>query len=128
MTAISDRLLKQRLRNRIIEVIDMLVDSDDAIKKIGTDEILECWFDNVDDEKLGFYDSPVFTQKETELVTELHQIIDESCELIPTTWKPSDVASCGPWGKIVTKANVAFEVFKKRGCFDEEKEITFDDE
>jgi len=62
------------------------------------------------------------------LVVELHRLIDDSCESIPTTWKPADVAGCEPWAEIVTKANVALEVFKERGYFDEEKEISFPDD
>ncbi len=47
MVEISDTLLKQRLRNRIIEMMDLLADSG-CVEKLGTDEALESWYDYVD--------------------------------------------------------------------------------
>lgn len=124
MDEISDTLLKQRLRNRIIEVLDMLSDSDDTIKKLGTDEAMECWFDFVDEEKIDFYDEPIFTGPEIMAIKELHQLIGVSYDSVPSTWNPSDVALCESWAKIVAAANMAFNLFQKRGFLDEESEIT----
>lgn len=102
----------------------MLSDSDDTIERIGTDEALECWYDLVNDDKLNFYDSPVFTESETTLIRELHRLIEISCNSVPSTWKPVDVAFCEPWRNIVAKANDVFILFQERGLLDEELEIT----
>lgn len=123
MSEISDTLLKQRLRNRIIEMMDLLSNSE-CVEKIGTDEALESWFDYVDEDKLNFYDEPIFSKEEKESIKDLHKHIESTYDDIPTTWDKSEIAFCQAWSKVVMLSNKGYQVFLKRGTFDEETEIT----
>lgn len=74
-----------------MEMMNLLSDSE-CVEKIGTDEALESWYDYVEDEKINFYDEPIFSKEEIESVRELHQHIETTYDDIPTTWDNSDIA------------------------------------
>ena len=46
-------LLKQRLRNRLIEALEGFAD-ETTVAVLGTDEIIQFWYDYMDDEQLDF--------------------------------------------------------------------------
>jgi hypothetical protein len=123
VSEISDTLLKQRLRNRVIEVLDMFSDQS-SVEKIGSDEIIEFWYDYVDDEKLSFYDEPVFTKNELNALKRFHNLLECSYKKVPSTWLLTELASCEPWLQLRASAKVELEIFLSRGRFSEECEIT----
>jgi len=123
MSEISDTLLRQRIRNRIIENLEMLTDSD-SVEKIGTDETLEYWYDYVDENKINFFIEPVFTKSETNLIQQLHTLIEKEYNNIPTTWETKELACNDSWAQVTRKAFETLKTFQKRGYLDEENEIT----
>ncbi|MBL4826134.1 MAG: hypothetical protein JKY66_00205 [Spongiibacteraceae bacterium] len=123
MSEISDTLLKQRLRNRIIESLDAFAD-EETVSAVGTDEIIEIWYDHMDDDSLSFYDAPVFSSEEINAVKRFHNLLESTYKKVPGTWKLEELADCNEWSALVAAACEEHAIFMGRGLFDEEREIT----
>ncbi len=123
MSKISDILLKQRLRNRIIESLDAFAD-EDMVGVLGTGEIIEIWYDYMDDDRLSFYDSPVFSHDEVNAIKRFHNLLESAYRKVPETWILEELACCNEWSALVTAAREEHIVFMARGLLDEEQEIT----
>lgn len=123
MPEISDTLLKQRLRNRIIESLDAFAD-EETVGVLGTDEIIEVWYDYMDDGRLSFYDSPVFSSEEVNAIKRFHNLLESTYKKVPSTWKLEELASCSEWSALVAAASDEYDIFMERGPLDEEQEIT----
>ncbi len=123
MSEISDTLLKQRLRNRIIESLDAFAD-EETVKVIGTDEIIEVWYDYMDDERQLFYDAPVFSPDEINAIKRFHNLLESTYKMVPSTWKLEEIKGCKEWSALVSAAREERAMFMKRGLLDEEREIT----
>ncbi len=123
MSEISNTLLKQRLRNRIIESLDAFAD-EETVGVVGTDEIIEIWYDYMDDDRLSFYDSPVFSSEEVNAIKRFHNLLEGSYKKVPSTWKLGELSNCNEWSVLVTAAREEHAIFMERGLFDEEREIT----
>jgi len=120
---ISDKLLKQRLRNRIVESLHVFAD-EEAVNVIGTCEVIEQWYDYVDDERLSFYNAPVFSSEEIHSIKRFHNCLSDAHKQVPRTWRLEELEGCEAWSKLVLSAREAHAVFMKRGRFDEESEFT----
>lgn len=123
MSEISDTLLKQRLRNRLIESLDAFAD-EETVGAVGTDEIIEIWYDYMDDDRLGFYDEPVFSSEEVSAIRRFHNLLENTYKQVPGTWKLKDLEGCKEWKRLVAAAREEHAIFLKRGLSDEEREIT----
>ena len=123
MSEISDTLLKQRLRNRIIEVLDAFSD-EECVEIIGTGEIIEQWYDYVDEERLVFYDRPIFSNEELNALKRFHNLLENSNQKVPETWSLNELLGNKEWESLVSTAKEELQIFQKRGRMDEEQEIT----
>lgn len=124
MGEVSDRVILQRLRNRVMESLEMLRDGV-SVDEIGTAEVINIWYDYVDgEERLSFFREAVFTEEELASINEMMEVMETNCEAVPCTWAQRDLAFCEPWSNIVFTANKALLVFEKRGRFDEDRECT----
>ena len=123
MNEISDTLLKQRLRNRIIEVLETFSDQS-YVEKLGTDEIIECWYDFVDDEKLSFYNEPIFTKNEINALNRFHYTLESLFKKVPSTWSIQDLLNNEPWSKLKSASTDELQIFMERGLLNEDEEIT----
>lgn len=99
MSEISDTLLKQRLRNRLIESLDAFAD-EETVGAVGTDEIIEIWYDYMDDDRLGFYDEPVFSSEEVSAIRRFHNLLENTYKQVPGTWKLKDLEGCKEWKRL----------------------------
>ena len=123
MTEISDTLLKQRLRNRLIESLDAFADND-TVEAVGTDEIIQIWYDYMDEDRMEFFDEPVFSVEELNAIKRFHNLLDKTHQNIPSTWKLEELEGIEEWSALVAMACKGVSVFYKRGLLDEETEIT----
>ncbi len=71
MEEISELLLNQRIRNRIIEVLEVYASVDDQ-KFFGTGEVVNMWEDWVDDKRLPGYREPIFSKQEQLAISAFH--------------------------------------------------------
>ena len=126
MNDVSDTLLKQRLRNRIIESLETFVDTS-SVEKLGTDEIIELWYDFAGDadeeDRLGFFDEPVFSQGEIASLKDFCNLIDSTYKDVPTSCNYADLAENRAWKDLDAAAAKELEVFMIRGMLSEEHEV-----
>ena len=123
MTNISEKLVMQRIRNRIIEVLDMFAD-DESVSKIGSDEIIEFWYDFVDEEKFSGFNKPVFSESEITSIRRFHNLLEKTYSNVPSSFSLESLMSNKYWCRLKELANNETEVFLKRGRFSEDEEIT----
>lgn len=124
MEEISKLLLKQRIRNRIIEVLKITA-SYEAQEKFGGNEVINMWAEWVDDARIGGYTEPVFSNSEQECLVEYHKIwsyvTDHTPHALPSV---SELKGNQYWSSLVATASKALTVFNRRGRLSEEKEIS----
>lgn len=120
MDEISRQLLYQRLRNRVIELLELYCSFDD-IAKLGAFEAI-----NMVDDWLPFdYDEApkVFSEKEKGAVREFLQLWDGAADA--TDEDTQDVAwleSSVEWVRLSKSAKRALHIFSERGRFSEDEE------
>lgn len=114
MNEISDTVLKQRLRNRLIEALENFFD-DKAIISLGTNEIMKIWYDYADNEQIAFYDEPIFSSAELNQIKSFSSLLDFSYESIPSSWQLREIESCLEWKTLASAARDAYDIFMKRG-------------
>jgi len=113
----------QRLRNRIIEILDTF-SNEECIEKIGTGEIIEQWYDYVDEDRLDSYGLPIFSNEELKALRRFHNLLEKSYQKVPETWALNDLSGNKEWNILVYSAKEELKIFQKRGRMDEENEIT----
>ncbi len=120
MDEISQQLLYQRLRNRVIELLDLYCSFHD-IAKFGAFEainMVEDWL------PLDYEEAPkVFSQKEEDAVREFMELWDVAADA--THEDTQDVAwleSSVEWVRLSKSAKRAFRIFSERGRFSEDCE------
>ncbi|RUU14858.1 hypothetical protein EOD08_29665 [Mesorhizobium sp. M6A.T.Ca.TU.002.02.2.1] len=114
----SARLIEQRLRNRIYEILEILADCDAGVNLVG----INGYFNLFDD----FLHRPsnesrmsVLSKDERAIVLEIAHLLEEACVAIPDFTKAEFVESGWP-RQIAPKATVARMLFLQRGLFSEE--------
>jgi hypothetical protein len=132
---ISDRLLQQRIRNRIIEYLEVASSPDEQrdyerrvpVAQVPA-EMIEQWSDSVDAEDLDWYAPPVFSRHENEAIRRFHDVWLVVVEQLPDPLPFTIEALIGTplWDRLVAAARTALTIFEKRGRLDEEVEQRFD--
>lgn len=124
LSKISDKLLAQRLRNRVIEVLSIYSEDEDW-ELLGPDEVINQWEDFVDERRLPLYVEPVFSKQEREALLTFHQLWLQYCESTPR-FMPAfeELRKTSEWQHLKHQASILQKVFEQRGKLDEETEIT----
>jgi len=117
----SPRVLDQRVRNRIIEVIGILADGVDGLRLFGVSGYFNFFFDWVTDEG-DIAPNSAMSIEEREQLMVLRRLVVAACDDTPATITEHALIETGWLDRIVPEAKRALEVFLKRGRFDEEKE------
>ncbi|XAZ25498.1 hypothetical protein LVY75_20410 [Sinorhizobium sp. B11] len=117
----SPRVLDQRVRNRIIEVIGILADGVDGLRLFGVSGYFNFFFDWVADEG-DIAPNSAMSIEEREQLMVLRRLVVAACDDTPATITEHALIETGWLDRIVPEAQRALEVFLKRGRFDEEKE------
>ncbi|TGK41523.1 hypothetical protein [Leptospira andrefontaineae] len=124
---ISERLLLQRVRNRITEVLDIASDIE-AHYRFGGDEIINLWEDWVDEYRLNRYIEPVFSKSEQTAIKDFHRIWLYVCENTPQILPPvEELSRSDLWLQLIAIAQDSLSIMNERGKFSEETELTDDE-
>lgn len=124
MSEISEKLLAQRLRNRIMEVLSGYACNEDW-EQLGPDEMINLWADFVDEGIITIYIEPVFTKQEQFNLIAFHKLWLQYCESTPKNMPPfREIKATPEWQKLQNEAMKLLELFELRGKLDEEIEIT----
>ncbi len=122
----SKRIVEQRIRNRIIEVLDRIVSFGEASGLTDLNELLNEWEDWVGIEHpIRREDSaePVYTSAECDAVSAVDRAWERFCDATPQTITDAGAATRLPeWDSLVTAATIAASVLNQRGRMSEEHE------
>jgi len=127
---ISQTLLYQRIRNRIIEYFEATSSYEEQLAYEARvpmvfvpNEVINEWEDWFRREYLPDYVEPIFSKEEQESLGNFDQIwlsvVDDTPNPLP---KLTDLIGTEPWERLRVAAEEALNVFRVRGMFDEERE------
>ena len=123
LSKISEKLLTQRLRNRIMEVLS-IYSTDEDWELLGPDEVINQWADFVDESRIPLYIEPVFSKKEREELLKFHELWLQYCDATPNAMpRFNEIRTTPEWQRLKNEANKLLAIFEVRGRFDEEVEI-----
>jgi hypothetical protein len=119
----SETLINQRIRNRIIEALEIYL-SIEFQERFGLDEVINIWEDWVDNERMPEYTEPVFTKQEQFAITNFHKQWEKVCKNTPQIM-PSVKAMIEDknWIQLINIAEETLKILLLRGRLSEEVEI-----
>ncbi|WP_037311311.1 hypothetical protein [Ruegeria halocynthiae] len=120
MNEISQQLLYQRLRNRIIEQLDHS-SSLCSVSELGAFETLECIYDFL---PIDFDVVPeLFDEEERKAISGFLEIADKAAkETHQDTWELAVYERSTTWVELSRRAKLGYAVFLRRGRFSEDEE------
>ena len=114
---VSSLLVKQRIRNRIIENLEF-ASSFDQIAKTGAFEAINMWEDFVTGESFDYFDEPVFSILEQDAIRQFHVVWEEcASQTKDDIFDARALEEIACWKNLQTIAASAVAVFQKRGRF-----------
>lgn len=119
----SDRIIDQRIRNRIMEAVHTLAEGDEGVRKVWPAEYFESfcdWVPHHDDGEMR--PNSAFTDDERELLAEVSAILDQACDATPQNMDADELIATGWPARVRTVAQRALAAMVKRGRFDEDTE------
>jgi len=121
----TSRLVEQRIRNRLFEYIEWVVESERMLPDLGLNELLNQWEDWISRPvEVDSFPAPVFTEPETRALRALDATWDLFCSATPTTIVDERAAMSTPqWRDFVAAAKAAAVVFRVRGRFPEDVKL-----
>lgn len=131
---ISQQLLQQRIRNRIIDYLELAASADeqrDYERRVPIaqvpNEMINQWEDWVDGDDLDWYGPPVFSEDERQAVRSFQSVWLAVADDTPNPMPHSiDLLLGTPvWARLMAGAQAALAVFERRGRFDEDVEQRF---
>jgi hypothetical protein len=127
----SRLILLQRIRNQIIEYLEMASSFDnqrryqDSVPHVSVPvEVIELWLDWIDEnEPLKNCLEPVFSPEERDAVVKYHALFVDVCNKTPKMLPALDVLIRDPnWMRLRAGAEQALIAFRKRGKLAEDEE------
>ena len=128
---ISDQLPHQRIRNNIIDYLELAASVDeqrrferDVPMACVPNEMINLWEDAVISTDVEWYSGPVFSPDENAAIRAFHIVWDQVADETPDPMPPSIEALIGtePWDRLAVAAREALSVFAVRGRFNAETE------
>ena len=131
---ISRQLLQQRMRNRIIEYLELAASAEAqreyerrAPIAVIPNEVINQWEDFVNADDWDWYSQPVFSAEESEAIRSFHAVWLVVAEETPDPMPHTIDALIGApaWNRLMVAARDTLKVFSFRGRFDEQREHRF---
>ena len=127
---ISPILLDQRIRNRIIEYLEIASSYDQQLEYEANvpiarvpNEIINLWEDSVRRGHLDEFAEPVYSPNEQAAIRRFHAVWDGVAKDTPDQMPPlSKLIGTEPWERLRVAAQQALAVFRLRGKFNEDRE------
>ena len=120
---ISHRLVDQRVRNRIMEVVETLADGDDGVRRASSKEYFESFYDFIPHRDDGrMYPNSAITNDELALLQKVSAILDDACDATPRDMTEEDFIATGWPRRIQPVAHEALSLMRDRGRFSEDRE------
>lgn len=127
----SRQLLLQRIRNRIIENLEILSSFDEqrdyAVRVpivYVPYELISSWEDYVSEPRPSHFSDPVFSEAERNAIQAFHREWNTAADALPNNYPPfEDVLEAPYWAQLRDAASIALKVFAVRGKLSEDVEI-----
>jgi hypothetical protein len=127
----SKRVVSQRIRNRIIEHLEVVASFDeqrqyqDRVPWVHVpNEVICGWGDSVHEHWLPTYTTPVYTADETAAILQFDSVLKSSLRELPHDLPELEVLFQDPiWQRLRDGASAALAVFRQRGKLSEEIEV-----
>ena len=120
--SISTTLLQQRVRNRMMDVLEIAA-SFENIARFGSYEVINRWGDWHHGPAPAFYAEPVFSPEEVRQIIAFAVVLDEAAEIDePQYFKPEQLYGLMHWRRLRAAAEEALAVFERRGRFPEDED------
>jgi hypothetical protein len=129
--AVSARVVKQRIRNRVIEYLALASSFDAQLtyeREVPIEhvpyEIINLWEDSFPVDPRRRQDlSEVYTPEEVEALQDYHQVWELAAAALPDTFPSvAEVQAMPEWENLRRSAELASEVFARRGKLPEDRE------
>lgn len=126
MENISRTLLDQRLRNRVIELLELCASFED-IATLGAFEVINMiddWLPLESDKALNVFEtSKVFSENEKQATAQFFKLMENAAEVTDQDcWDVAWFESSSEWVELSKFSKETLEIFAKRGRFSEEIE------
>jgi hypothetical protein len=123
----SQRLVLQRIRNRILEYLEWVPEYR-LDPHVDLNELMNVWGDYVDDPFVAAeYPAPVFTPAEVAAMSKTHMAWRAFADRTPQTIVDEDAAFALPeWDALVAACIAAAKVLHDRGRLSEDEELVHD--
>jgi hypothetical protein len=127
----SARVVEQRIRNRVIEYLALASSFDAQLtyeREVPIEhvpyEIINLWEDSFPVDPRRRLDlSEVYTSEEVEALQDYHEVWELAAAALPDTYPSlADVQAMPEWEKLRRAAELARDVFAKRGMLPEDRE------
>ena len=121
----TSRLIQQRIRNRLFEYAEWVVQAEHVPPDLGLNELLNHWEDWVRRPvKAGTFPAPVFAEPEAEALKALDAAWDRVCSATPASIRDERGAMSTPaWRDFVAAAKATARAFSVRGHLSEDVEL-----
>lgn len=119
----SDRVVDQRIRNRIMEAVHTLALGDEGVREVWPAEYFESFYDWIrhrDDG--GMPPNSAITAEERACLLDVSRMLDDACDATPQNMDADELIATGWPKRIQPIAQRALSVMLQRGRFSEEQE------
>jgi hypothetical protein len=121
----TSQLVYQRIRNRIIEMLEWILESEQKTPILGFNELINSWEDWVSSPlREDEFPMPVYTAGESHRLREVSSAVDTLCNATPPSiTDDAAVLSLPEWALVVEAARNAYAELMKRWRLPEDKEV-----
>lgn len=120
---ISERLVDQRLRNRIIEAVETLAGGEAGLQEIGFIGYFEQFYDFIPHRDHGpLPDLSTLTAAEREALADVSRTLDDACDATPKHMSEQAFVAAGWPARIQPVARRVLDLMLARGRFREDVE------
>ena len=122
----SPQLIQQRLRNRLIEWLELVVASEKAAPAYGLDELLNDWEPwNSELNSTTNFPPPTYNEAEVSTLLDVDKAWGQFCDVTPNSIRDEfEVMQLPEWVGFISATRYALSVFRIRGKLSEEREQT----
>ena len=120
---VSERIIHQRMRNRIMESLIALADGNDGVRREWPDEYFCSFYDWIPHRgDGGMYPNEAIIEQERKALVKVAALMDEACDATPQIISADEFIATGWPERIQPAARQALELMKNRGLFREDIE------
>jgi hypothetical protein len=119
----SERLVEQRIRNRIMEAVLTLAEGVDGVRQVWPKDYFETFYDWIPHQADGAMPSnSAINDEERALLAEVSAILDSACDATPNQMTADELLATGWPDRVQPVAQRALSAMILRGRFSEDHE------